>query len=142
MLVSQHSSKKNRIAYPESVEIGQDCLEVFRLINFKEHIFNQVQSLREPMIDFWLYNKWQVNKFRGYCQNQLTPALVMLDLTTVGQEGSEWKEINIDFTMLNKLGQNKCYNLAQDLPILITKRHVQPMIPVHIFSLVNFLNQE
>ena len=72
----------------------------------------------------------------------MTPCMVILDLETIDQQDSEWKEISIDFELLNKIGHHECHNLAQDLPILVTKRHIQPMIPAHIFSLITFLSNE
>lgn len=52
MLVSQYSSKKNRVVYPDTLEFGQNCVEVYRLLSYEEHIFKKVQSLHEPMVDF------------------------------------------------------------------------------------------
>ena len=124
MLVSQYSSKKNRVLYPESIEFGQDCIEVYRLRDYREHIFNRAQSLHAEMLDFNLFKKWQVNSSLGFCYSQMTPCIVVVDLETVGQDNSEWKEISIDYELLNKIGHHECHRVAQDLPILATKRHV------------------
>lgn len=112
MLVTQYESKKNRQIFPETVEFAKNCIEVFRLRDFDEHIFQATRSLHDEMIDFELHKKWQLNTYQGFCQSQLTPTLLMFDYATAGKPGSDWQETDIDFPLLNKIGFNKCYRLA------------------------------
>ena len=87
-------------------------MEVFRLTEYEEHIFKRARKLNEKMIDLDLCRKWQVNVSTGYCQNQLTPSIVIFDSSMIGQENSPWKEIDLDYSLLSQLGLNQCYSLA------------------------------
>ena len=72
----------------------------------------------------------------------MVPTLIVLDASTLSHPSSPWKPCPTDYALLSSIGHSSCHRLAHDLPILVSRTHVQPMLPAHIFALISFLLEE
>ena len=74
--------------------------------------------------------------------HQQTPCLFFFNRDQSPQSPSDWKQVPLDHSLLERIGYWRPHSLHSGVPLLITSSTVQPFLPASIFSLLHFLGSE